>query len=156
MTSDRLARGKAMLQQAIVTGALRHYGGFILGGALAFTTDAAVLLLLTKVAGLSPLIARPFGIALAMVVSWLINRTITFAMPTAPTLREFAGFAAVSWTAQAVNYAVFAAILLGFPGTEPLVAVFLACLVSMLVSYAGFRFGVFRIDEAHPGPTSKT
>ena len=128
---------------ALATGALRHYGGFALAGVCALATDATVLLILTHVAGVSPLLARPAGISLAMIVSWLINRTVSFAATTPPNLREFARFAAVAWTAQAVNYAIFATVLLLRPGTEPLVALILACCIAMFVSYAGFRFGVF-------------
>lgn len=122
---------------------IRHYGGFVLAGGLAFSTDAAILQLLTTLAGMSPLVARPLGISCAMVVSWLVNRTVTFGMVSPPRLAEFARFAAVAWTAQAVNYAIFAAILIAVPATEPIVALFLACFVAMFFSYAGYRFGVF-------------
>jgi putative flippase GtrA len=124
--------------------AWRHYGGFILAGGLAFATDAIVLEALTRGAGWNPLIARPVGIALAMIVSWLINRTVTFPVCKPATVREFAAFAAVSWMAQAVNYGVFAALLQIASTMRPVVALAIACLVSMIVSYAGFRFGVFR------------
>ena len=128
---------------ALASGALRHYGGFVLGGVCALATDAAVLVALTHLAGVSPLLARPVGISLAMIVSWLINRTVTFQSAAPPSVAVIARFAAVSWTAQAVNYAIFAAVLLLRPGTEPLIALILACFVAMFVSYAGFRFGVF-------------
>lgn len=124
--------------------ALRHYGGFVLGGVMALATDAAIVETLRHAFGVDPLVGRFPAIASAMVVSWLINRTITFAAKSPPSLREFAKFAAVSWTAQAVNYAVFAAILLVFPGTWPVAAIAAASLVAMFVSYAGFRLGVFR------------
>ena len=124
--------------------AVRHYGGFVLGGVLALLTDAAVLMLLSAYIGIPPLLARPLSIAVAMVVSWRVNRSITFAYPHAPTAAEFARFAAVSWTAQAVNYAVFAAVLLWRPQTHPVAALVAASLVAMLVSYTGFRYGVFR------------
>ena len=141
---------KAAVCKAFATardsGALRHYGGFVLGGMCALATDATVLLVLTRGAGLSPLLARPVGISLAMIVSWLINRTVTFSADTPPSLAEFARFAAVSWTAQAVNYAVFAFILLTWPGIEPVVALILASMIAMFVSYAGFRFGVFKAN----------
>jgi putative flippase GtrA len=129
---------------ACTNGVLRHYGGFALAGSMALATDAAVLTLLTRLAGLSPFLARPVGIAVAMVVSWMINRTVTFKTEAPPSITEFSRFAGVSITSQLVNYAVFAAILLAFPAFEPLVALLLACLVSMFVSYTGFRFGVFR------------
>ena len=120
----------------------RHYGGFILAGASAFAVDALVLLLLTGW-GLSPLLARPCGISLAMIVSWWINRTVTFASTSSPSVGEFARFAAVAWFAQAVNYAIFAAVLLVRPATAPLVALIVACFIAMFVSYAGYRYGVF-------------
>ncbi|MCB1510230.1 MAG: GtrA family protein [Hyphomicrobiaceae bacterium] len=123
---------------------LRHYGGFVLGGVMALITDAAVVEALRHAFGVDPLVGRFPAIAAAMAVSWLINRTITFAAKSPPSLREFAKFAAVAWTAQAVNYAVFAAILVVLPGTSPVAAIVAASLVAMFVSYAGFRFGVFR------------
>jgi putative flippase GtrA len=121
---------------------LRHYGGFVLAGILALTTDALILQGLIH-AGWHPLLARPLAIAVAMVVSWQVNRNVSYAMRMPPTLGEFGRFAAVSWTAQAVNYSVFSAILLLRPGTHPLLALLLASLVAMFVSYFGFRHGVF-------------
>ncbi|MCL4767592.1 MAG: GtrA family protein [Hyphomicrobiaceae bacterium] len=123
-------------------GPMRHYGGFVLAGLLALATDGLVLVGLAR-AGWHPIAARPLAIAIAMVVSWLVNRRLTFAMPGPPTLREYARFAAVSWSAQAVNYLVFGAILIGRPATPVLLALVLASLVAMFVSYFGFRHGVF-------------
>ncbi len=127
---------------ALPTAAL-HYGGFVLAGALAFVTDASLLLALTAGCGLSPLLARPIGIGLAMIVSWLVNRTVTFAVVSRPSYREFAKYAAVVGMAQAVNYVIFAVIVLTWPTWPPIVALILACLVSMLISYMGYRYGVF-------------
>jgi putative flippase GtrA len=130
---------------------LRHWGGFLLAGLLALATDALVLEGLMR-AGLHALLARIFAIAVAMVVSWLVNRRVTFAVAAAPSIGEFARFAAVSWTAQAVNYAIFGAILLARPETPPLAALVLASLVAMFVSYAGFRHRVFvPRDREKPG-----
>jgi putative flippase GtrA len=123
---------------------LRHYGGFLLGGLCALAVDVGVLHVLTDFVGAPALAARPFSIMCAMVVSWWINRTVTFAVARKPSVAEFIQFAAVVWFAQAVNYAVFAAIMLTLPDTVPAVAVAAASLVSMCVSYMGYRFGVFR------------
>lgn len=122
---------------------VRHYGGFVLAGGIALTIDAAAMVLLTSQTGISPLLARPFSIALAMIASWLINRTVTFRVRAPPTTKEFLKFAAVSWLAQAVNYGVFALILLSRFITDPVAALVVASLVAMFVSYIGFRFGVF-------------
>ncbi len=121
----------------------RHYGGFVTAGLAALATDAAMLMMLTNGLGVSPFIARIFSISIAMVASWLINRTVTFAVTASPTFAEFGRFAMVSWLAQAVNYGIFAAVLLLRPETHPIVALIAASLVAMFVSYVGFRFGVF-------------
>ncbi len=122
---------------------LQHYGGFVAAGLVALGIDAAVLTILTSALGLSPFIARLVSISAAMVASWQINRRVTFGVEEPPTLAEFSRFAAVSWVAQAVNYALFAAILLLLPDTSLIAALVAASLVAMFVSYVGFRFGVF-------------
>ena len=53
-------------------------------------------------------------------------------------------YAAVAWFSAAVNYAGFAAVLLLRPATPPLVALVIASLGAMTVSYLGMRFGVFQ------------
>jgi putative flippase GtrA len=145
MMADRIARARTEL---LSYRNLRHYGGFASAAVLAFITDAGILEALTQLAGWSPFIARPIGISCAMVVAWLFNRTVTFAMSSAPSLSEFLHYAAVSWVAQAINYIVFSAILIALPGTALLTALVLACFVSMFVSYSGYRFGVFRKGRA--------
>jgi putative flippase GtrA len=122
---------------------IRHYGGFVLAGLLAFAVDAAILEALMRGLAFSPYLARPIGIAVAMIVSWIVNRTVTFAVPTPPSAAEFMHFAAVSWMAQAFNYLVFAAILAAVPGTPPFIALVIASTLSMLISYSGFRYAVF-------------
>lgn len=135
---------------AIASGHARHFGGFVAAGLSALAADAAILAVLTRTAGVSPFIARPFGIACAMIVSWWINRTVTFQVEAAPSLAEFSKFAGVSVTSQIVNYGVFASLLLAIPTLVPELALVLACFVSMFVSYAGFRFGVFGMSGIKP------
>lgn len=129
--------------QRDASGWLQHYGGFVAAGVVALCVDALVLTALTEAFGVSPFVARIVSISAAMVASWQINRRITFAVKEPPTLAEFGRFAAVSWGAQAVNYSVFAAILLLRPATAPIAALIAGSLVAMFIAYAGFRFGVF-------------
>jgi putative flippase GtrA len=137
-------RGRINTMLAVATGArVRHYGGFVLAGLLAFAVDAVMLEALMHGAGLSPYLARPVGISLAMVVSWLVNRSVTFAMRSRPTVAEFAKVAAVSWSAQAINYGVFALVLLLWPRMLPFAALVISSFVAMFFSYGGFRFAVF-------------
>ncbi len=125
----------------------RHWGGFLLAGVTALAVDAGLLQLLTQALGISPFVARPFGIACAMTVSWAINRRVTFAVAAKPSLAEFGKFAAASFAGQVINYLVFAAILLAYPAAHPTLAIVIASVVAMFVSYAGFRFGAFRAPD---------
>jgi putative flippase GtrA len=134
---------------------VRHYGGFALAGLLAFATDAAILEALMRGAAFSPYLARPIGISASMVVSWIVNRTVTFAMRTRPSPKEVLQFAAVSWTAQVVNYLVFVLILALVSGTPPFLALVVAAAVSMFLSYTGFRYAVFG-HQLRAGSASRT
>ena len=124
--------------------ALRHWGGFALSGGIAFSTDALVLELLTRLVGLPPLVARLIAIACAMAAGWRAHRYLTFGLATPPTLKEFLAYAAVASTSAGINYIVFAGILLWRPQTYPLAALVAASLVAMTFAYLGMRFGAFR------------
>ncbi len=122
---------------------MAHYGGFLLAGGLAFVTDVAVFQALHAGLAVAPLVARPLSISVAMVVSWAINRTVTFPMPGPPRLSEFLHFAALAWLAAAFNYAVFAALLWLYPALWPPFAIFVASLAAMVLAYLNMRFSVF-------------
>jgi len=121
----------------------RHGVGFLVSGLVALAVDAGTTSLLTRAFGLSAFIARPIAIAAAMIVAWLCHRRLTFAVSAAPSIAEFLRYAAVAWSAAAVNYAVYAGILIAVPALPPEVALVMSSLVSMVVSYVGMRFGVF-------------
>lgn len=123
---------------------LRHFGGFVLAGVSALAVDITVTKTMIAYAGLNPFAARLIAYAPALFTSWLINRAITFRMATPAHFGELMKFIAVVWVAQTVNYAVYATILLARPETDPAVAIVGASLIAMFVSYAGYRFGVFR------------
>ncbi len=123
---------------------LRHWFGFLISGGVAFIVDALVLELLTVVAGLHPITARLVAISLAMAAGWLMHRTLTFAVPTPPSIPEFLRYAGVAWTAAAVNYGLFVLIVLARPAIEPLVALVVSSIAAMIFSYLGMRFAAFR------------
>jgi putative flippase GtrA len=122
----------------------RHGAGFVASGLIALSVDALVLTLLTYALGVPPLLARIVAISCAMVAGWRAHRRLTFDVKHPPSLAEFLSYAAVAWFSAAVNYAGFAAVLLLRPATPPLVALVIASLGAMTVSYLGMRFGVFQ------------
>ena len=121
---------------------LKHGAGFLTSGLIAFAVDALVLALLTKVAGLDPYSARIAAIAAAMVAGYFAHRNLTFRLAHAATLAEFSKFAAVATAAAVINYAFYAALV--FCGLEPLIALAIASGIGMIISYFGYRFGVFQ------------
>ena len=123
---------------------VRHWLGFLISGGTALAVDALVLELLATLLGLHPIAARLVAISLAMVVAWLMHRTLTFAVPTPPSVAEFLRYAGVAWTAAALNYGLFVAILLARPGTEPLLALAVSAAAAMVFAYLGMRFAAFR------------
>jgi putative flippase GtrA len=133
---------------------VRHWGGFFLSGSVAFLVDAGILSLLVDFAKLDPFSARIIAIFCALVVSWLMHRRITFNVRAAPTFSEFLRFAAVSWSAAALNYALYSAILLMRLTTLPLLALVLSSLTAAILSYIGFRLGVFRHSWKTQWPNS--
>ncbi len=106
-----------------------------------------VLELLTRGLGLHPLLARVPSVLLAMIVSWWINRTFTFAVRQPASLAEFLRFAAVASGSNITNYAVYSALLLSGLVSWPFIALVIASAFAMAFSYAGMRFAVFRAGE---------
>jgi putative flippase GtrA len=122
----------------------RHWGGFLFSGGTAFVIDAGLTTGLIRFASFNPFAARFVAILVAMVAAWLMHRRITFNVRNAPNWREFGRFATVAWSANALNYVVYAAILLVRPATLPFLALVASTIVATFFSYAGFRLGVFR------------
>ncbi|MCH9806537.1 MAG: GtrA family protein [Alphaproteobacteria bacterium] len=121
----------------------RHGAGFLIAGTLAFLTDAVILSLLNQGAGVDPFVARVFSVCCAMVVGFIGHRTLTFRVAGRPTIKEFAAYAGVAWSTVAVNYAIYSAVLLGWPGSSALFSLIVASIVAMSWSYCGMRVGVF-------------
>ncbi|MFN0217674.1 MAG: GtrA family protein [Hyphomicrobium sp.] len=127
-----------------MTEGLRQGVGFLAAGVTATATDAAVLALLTRGFDANPYTARMVAIVVAIIVAFFAHRRLTFSMRTSPTALEFGRFLSVAVSSALVNYAIYAGFLLFRPGSEPLLALFIATVVAMTASFAGMKFGVFR------------
>lgn len=123
---------------------MRHWGGFLVSGGLAFAVDGGVMEFGIRMLGLSPFVARIVSVACAMVTAWLAHRRLTFGQMTKPTLAEFGRYAAAASATALVNYAVFAVILLAWPTAPALGSLVAASCVATFFSYVSMRYGVFR------------
>lgn len=116
---------------------------FVFAGAVGFVADAAALWLLLTVTPLGPFIARLLSIGFALCVTWQINRHLTFSPSRRGVAQEGARYGGVGIATSIVNYAVYCAILFALPAMPPLVALAIASLVAMALSFLGYSRLVF-------------
>lgn len=116
---------------------------FGLIGGLGFVVDAGMLILLME-AGASPFAARACSIALAVFVTWRLNRAITFGQSTDGQLREAGRYALVALSVAALNYGLYATILFFIPSCLPVLAAAISTACCMLASFTGYGRFAFR------------
>lgn len=122
----------------------RHWGGFLVSGAVAFTVDAGVMEIGVRLLGLPTLLARLAGVTCAMLAAWMCHRTLTFALTTKPNLAELARYVAAASTTALINYGVFVALIVGWSDMPRLVALVVASCLATIFAYLSMRYGVFR------------
>lgn len=120
----------------------RNMTGFLIVGILAFGVDAGGLWLLMQ-AGIPPLPARLASLAVAMTVAWYGNRTFSFQVDGPPTWHEYLRYLTLAGGVAVLNYTVYALLVAGWQ-MQPVLATALATGVSMVFSFSGMKFGVFR------------
>jgi putative flippase GtrA len=123
-------------------------------GGLGLITDLAVF---TAVVGYGPhpLLARVISLAVATLVTWRLNRALTFDRSGRTPADEAMRYAAVAASAQAVSYAVFAALVVTVFASTAQLAVIVGAACGALVSYSGQKLFAFRpqppaVGRHHP------
>lgn len=117
---------------------------FLVAGGIGLAVDAGLLAGLLAMTELDPLAARPVAILAAMTVTWSINRHLGFGPSQRHIAGEWLAYVAVGSGSAIFNYAVYAGCLLAIPGLPPLIALALASLAAMTLSWLGFSRWVFR------------
>lgn len=121
---------------------------FCLVGAVGFLVDAGLLLALLATGTLGPIAARVVSILVAVTVTWLLNRLLTFRSDDPRHLFEWSRYALVNGVGALVNYGCYVACLLLIPGIAPLLALAVGSAVALIVNYLGSRHLVFWQDSA--------
>ena len=116
---------------------------FGLVGGLGFIVDAGLVTALTA-RGVDAFSARLVSILLAMLVTWRLNRALTFGASSGRQVHEGARYVLVAVVAALVNYACYSVIILMSASILPAIAVMASTLISMSVSYLGFSRFAFR------------
>jgi putative flippase GtrA len=115
---------------------------FLAVGALGLLTDVAAFSAIPWHAS-SPLTARLVSLAAATLLTWRLNRALTFARSGRRQSEEAARYALVTALAQGASYAVFAVLVLGVLGSLPQAAVIVGAAAGAVVSYNGHRLFAF-------------
>jgi putative flippase GtrA len=130
----------------------RRFLRFCVVGTAGFLTDASVLLALVCRYGLDPILARVFSFAVAVLVTFELNRAWTFGAYGQPRLAAFASYIAVQGLALACNGAIytFVILMLPLPYNAPLFALAVASGLSLTINYLGIGHLVFDPPQAGP------
>lgn len=112
-------------------------------GAVGLIIDLAIFTLIIAHAP-HPLLARLGSLAVATIVTWRLNRALTFDRSGRRTADEAIRYATVAAAAQAASYTVFAVLVVTVLRAIPQLAVILGAAVGALVSYTGQALFAFR------------
>ena len=129
----------------------RQIPAFVAVGVTGFFVDAGVTYALARGFGVPPALARLPAFAVATVVNFSLNRTLTFRDSRAPLLGAFVRYVLVCAAGLVVNYAVYlaciaAAPLVGVAVTPAILPLFVAAGsgAAMVLTFVGFRSFAFR------------
>jgi len=125
---------------------------FLAVGALGLITDLGVFTIIIA-HWPHPLAVRVVSLACATLVTWRLNRALTFDNSGRRQTDEAARYAAVAATAQGVSYAVFAVLVLTVLARHPQVALVIGAGIGALFSYNGHRLFAFKPSQPD-APTS--
>lgn len=90
-----------------------------------------------------PLAVRLLSLAVATLVTWQLNRLLTFDATGRRPHVEALRYALVTTLAQGTSYAVFAVLVLTVLGALPQAATILGAVIAAAVSYTGHRLYAF-------------
>jgi putative flippase GtrA len=115
---------------------------FIGVGCIGLVTDLCVFTVVAAY-GHHPLAVRLVSLGVAMIVTWRLNRALTFTRSGRAQHDEAMRYVIVTAAAQGTSYAVFAALVLTVLGWLPQAALMCGAVVGAFVSYNGHRLFAF-------------
>ncbi len=111
---------------------------FLAVGAIGLTVDVGFFSILAGF-GFHALTARLGSLAIATLVTWRLNRALTFHRSGRSQHDEAVRYAIVTALAQGTSYAIFAALVLTALAAQPFAAIVIGAAIATLVSYNGHR-----------------
>ena len=127
----------------------RYAYRFVIVGATGFLVDAVALWGLLQFGG-SPFLARLGSIFIAVCVTFALNARYTFADRQVGLLKAFVLYSFTQSTGLLINYGVYSALvaIAPPPADRPLIALVIASIVAIPVTYLGARLVAFRNKQS--------
>lgn len=135
----------------MVAATMSQAGRFAAVGALGFVIDGGILTVLDSVYGMNLFYARCVSFAVAVTVTWYLNRRLTFVSE----LRNRAGsewgrYALVQGIGALLNMGVFFWLIVAFEALAvwPIVPLAIAASVALVFNFFGSRHVAFRVGRS--------
>lgn len=93
--------------------------------------------------GINPFLARIFSLAFATLVTWTLNRQITFDKQPRTLRHEASMYAMVTLIAQSVSYLVFVSLVLSYPNLLHQISLFIGAAFGAVLSFKGHKLFSF-------------
>ncbi|MEM9401989.1 MAG: GtrA family protein [Pseudomonadota bacterium] len=120
---------------------------FTVVGFVGFIVDGGILVLMHDVAGVNPYASRCVSFPVAMTVTWLMNRLLTFSdRKDARAADELGRYAAVAVTGALLNMLIFFALVryVSLMNQTVLLPLAIAAGIALVFNYLGSHYFVFR------------
>jgi len=122
---------------------MNRFVRFVLIGAIGFVADAGMLYLLLHTTTLGAISARVGSIAFALLVTWQLNRWLTFGPSSRPIAVEGARYGGIGMATSVVNFVVYSAVLWAMPDLTVFLALVVGSLAALVFSFFGYSRLVF-------------
>lgn len=118
-------------------------------GGIGFVVDGGLLLILTA-ASIDAFLARAVSFPLAVIVTWMLNRTWTFSSAEkALRVRQFGRYMSVQILGFLTNYCIYAVLIVVFGENQIMIsaAFALGSFCGAFVNFSGMRWFVFNLPQ---------
>lgn len=115
---------------------------FLVVGGIGFVVDAGLVYVLSHL-GISPIVARIPAIGTAILVTWILNRRLTFEVKRPGSTRELLRYLGVATVSALLNFALYSALVTA--GVRPVIAVAAATVALVAFSFFGYRIFAFEL-----------
>jgi putative flippase GtrA len=130
---------------------MSHLVRFGIVGVAGFLVDGGLLQALITFAGWGPVSARLISFPAAVLATWLLNYTFTFASG-ASLLQSLWRYVLVSLGGASVNFLIYTSLVVASLGllSVPIVSLAIASIVALAFNFLGSKYFAFRRLQASP------